>query len=212
MIIIAGSWPPPGRVLLIRFRKGGVPVGSQYQTVPGQLAPPAAAKKFLDDITVKEIVEDCEVNRQTFYYHFQDIYDLLHWFLEHETEEAIQGCASWQEALMAAFHYIQDNHAIIYHIYRSGGREHLDCQLFTLSRALVVHLLEDASDGLQLSPKDQEFLTDFYMYALAGMMLGWMADDMKEEPSQLAARISFLLEGEFQRVAERFSSFQLNTQ
>lgn len=169
-------------------------------------------KKFLDDITVKEIVEDCEVNRQTFYYHFQDIYDLLHWFLEHETEEAIQGCASWQEALMAAFHYIQDNHAIIYHIYRSGGREHLDCQLFTLSRALVVHLLEDASDGLQLSPKDQEFLTDFYMYALAGMMLSWMADDMKEEPSQLAARISFLLEGEFQRVAERFSSFQLNTQ
>ena len=73
-------------------------------------------------------------------------------------------------------------------------------------------MLEDASDGLQLSPKDQEFLTDFYMYALAGMMLSWMADDMKEEPSQLAARISFLLEGEFQRVAERFSSFQLNTQ
>ena len=73
-------------------------------------------KKFLDDITVKEIVEDCEVNRQTFYYHFQDIYDLLHWFLEHETEEAIQGCASWLVALLAAFHYIHDHHAIIYHI------------------------------------------------------------------------------------------------
>ena len=47
-------------------------------------------KKFLDDITVKEIVEDCAVNRQTFYYHFQDIYDLLHWFLDHETAEALQ--------------------------------------------------------------------------------------------------------------------------
>ena len=30
-------------------------------------------RKFLDDITVKEIVADCTVNRQTFYYHFQDI-------------------------------------------------------------------------------------------------------------------------------------------
>ena len=38
-------------------------------------------KKFLDDITVKELVEACEINRQTFYYHFQDIYDLLHWLL-----------------------------------------------------------------------------------------------------------------------------------
>ena len=36
-------------------------------------------KKFLDDITVKELVEACEINRQTFYYHFQDIYDLLRW-------------------------------------------------------------------------------------------------------------------------------------
>ena len=36
-------------------------------------------KKFLDDITVKELVEECEVNRQTFYYHFQDIYlSLIH--------------------------------------------------------------------------------------------------------------------------------------
>lgn len=48
-------------------------------------------KKFLDDITVKELVEECEVNRQTFYYHFQDIYDLLRWFLEHETSEALRG-------------------------------------------------------------------------------------------------------------------------
>lgn len=164
-------------------------------------------KKFLDDITVKEIVEACEVNRQTFYYHFQDIYDLLHWFLEHETTEALQDATSWQSALMDVFQYIQSNHALIYHIYRSSGREHLDCQLFTMSRALTSWLLEKASDGVELSERDQEFLVDFYMYALAGTMLAWMADDMKEEPAELAARITFLLEEEFQRVAQRFSSF-----
>lgn len=167
-------------------------------------------KKFLDDITVKEIVEDCEVNRQTFYYHFRDIYDLLHWFLEHETAEALQDAANWQEALMAAFHYIQNNHALIYHIYRSGGREHLDCQLFTMSRKLSAKLLEMAAGQTVLSERDKDFLIDFYMYALAGTMLGWMADDMKEEPAELAARISFLLEGEFQRVVQRFSSFSQN--
>ena len=33
----------------------------------------------------------------------------------------------------------------------------------------------------------------------------WLADDMKEDPGQLAARITFLLEEEFHRVAHRFS-------
>ena len=36
-------------------------------------------EKPLDKITVTDLVEDCEVNRQTFYYHFQDIYDLIEW-------------------------------------------------------------------------------------------------------------------------------------
>ena len=34
-------------------------------------------KKTLDKITVKELVTACGVNRQTFYYNFQDIYELL---------------------------------------------------------------------------------------------------------------------------------------
>lgn len=34
-------------------------------------------KKTLDKITVKELVATCGVNRQTFYYNFQDIYELL---------------------------------------------------------------------------------------------------------------------------------------
>ena len=38
-----------------------------------------AAKKPLDKITVIDITEDCGVNRQTFYYHFQDIFDLVEW-------------------------------------------------------------------------------------------------------------------------------------
>lgn len=44
----------------------------------------AALKKMMevkpiDKITVKDLVEICGVNRQTFYYHFDDVYDLLEW-------------------------------------------------------------------------------------------------------------------------------------
>ena len=41
------------------------------------------AKKAIADITVREIVELCEIRRQTFYYHFADIYALMDLSLIH---------------------------------------------------------------------------------------------------------------------------------
>lgn len=47
-------------------------------------------KASLDQITVKDLVAECGVNRQTFYYHFQDIYDLLGWIFKSEALESIK--------------------------------------------------------------------------------------------------------------------------
>ncbi|EPZ58986.1 bacterial regulatory s, tetR family protein [[Clostridium] sordellii ATCC 9714] len=45
------------------------------------------AQKTLEKIKVIDITEDCGVNRQTFYYHFKDIYDLLDWVYTDEAQE-----------------------------------------------------------------------------------------------------------------------------
>ncbi len=58
------------------------------------------AQKPLDKITIVDIVTDCEVNRQTFYYHFQDIYDLMDWIFVSEATQVIQGKKTyntWQQ-------------------------------------------------------------------------------------------------------------------
>ena len=36
-------------------------------------------KKPLAKITIRDITDDCGISRMTFYYHFQDIYDLIEW-------------------------------------------------------------------------------------------------------------------------------------
>ena len=48
------------------------------------------AVKPIDKITVKDLVEICGVNRQTFYYHFDDGYDLLEWVFEADAENAVE--------------------------------------------------------------------------------------------------------------------------
>ena len=47
------------------------------------------AKRPLEKIRVIDITEDCGVNRQTFYYHFKDIYDLLEWVYTNEATKAL---------------------------------------------------------------------------------------------------------------------------
>ena len=39
------------------------------------------AKKSFEKITISDITDQCGLNRQTFYYHFQDKYELLNWIL-----------------------------------------------------------------------------------------------------------------------------------
>ena len=60
------------------------------------------AQKPLSKITIADITEDCGMNRMTFYYHFQDIYDLIDWICQEEGERAFQGRKgynTWQEGV-----------------------------------------------------------------------------------------------------------------
>ena len=49
----------------------------------------AMKTKKLSKITVSELICACNINRKTFYYHFQAIYDLLKWMLEQEAIAAV---------------------------------------------------------------------------------------------------------------------------
>ena len=40
--------------------------------------------KALDKITIRELADDCGLKRQAFYYHFEDIYDLVRWMFQQE--------------------------------------------------------------------------------------------------------------------------------
>ena len=47
-------------------------------------------EKPFNKITVNDIANKCDINRQTFYYHFKDIYDLLEWIFANEVVEKIE--------------------------------------------------------------------------------------------------------------------------
>ena len=84
------------------------------------------ACKSFSKITVSEIIRDCGVNRKTFYYHFEDIYALLHWMLEQETIEILKHfnlLDDYRDAVSFVMDYIESNKHIINCALDSVGRD-----------------------------------------------------------------------------------------
>ena len=48
------------------------------------------AQKPIDKITIRDITDLCDMRRQNFYYHFQDIYDLMHWMFQQEAVSLLE--------------------------------------------------------------------------------------------------------------------------
>ena len=88
----------------------------------------AMKSKSLSKITVSELIEACGVNRKTFYYHFQDIYDLLKWTLEQEAIEVVKKfdlLVNLDDAISFVIDYVEDNRHILSCAYDSMGRDEL---------------------------------------------------------------------------------------
>ena len=69
-------------------------------------------EKSFDKVTVTELVQRMHVNRQTFYYHFNDLYDLLEKIYISDGEQMIgdnRTDDSWEKGMLAIFQYILAN-------------------------------------------------------------------------------------------------------
>ena len=80
----------------------------------------------IDHITVKDLAEKCGINRQTFYYHFADIYDLMEWTLDNELKKFLERYdktdADWKEQLQQLFVFFRFRGQQVLHAYDSQNR------------------------------------------------------------------------------------------
>jgi probable dihydroxyacetone kinase regulator len=165
------------------------------------------AEKPLDKINVVDITDDCEVNRQTFYYHFKDIYDLVEWIYTSEATKALDGNKTydtWQQGFLHIFEYVLENKTFVKNTYHSLSREHLETYLFNETYDLLIGVIEEKAEGMALREDDKAFIAHFYKYAFVGLMLEWVRTGMKENPSAMIDRLSILIGGNITGALERF--------
>ena len=161
----------------------------------------------LDKITVKDIVSDCGISRNTFYYHYQDIYDLLQATFSMVLEDALsENITTWRESLVNVTKFALENRRAVYHVYNSANRDQLERYLNRVTGQRMEKLIRYLTRDIRVNDEDVRYLALFYKHAIVGTLMEWLGNDMKADVEHVMARMTVLLEGNLRLSLERIGT------
>lgn len=169
----------------------------------------------LDKIKVKDITNDCGVNRNTFYYHFKDIYNLMEEIFNLEVQKVVMDnikYGTWQEGFLQSTKFAQENKKAIYHIYNSVSREQLEWYLYEVTDNIMFGFVEQQAEGMNVSKDDMHFIADFYKYALVGLALEWIHKGMKDDAKLIIQKMGQLFDGNIKHALNNCNRRKIETE
>ncbi len=163
----------------------------------------------LDKITVKEIVEACGISRNTFYYHFGDIYAVLEALFSRDVQRICdEGKAddSWADGLERAVTFFSDNRRAVYHVYNSINHGQLEQYLYRATDPLITEYVQKAAEGLPVGAEDLKFIGHAYQAMFVGLLLEWLQQGMRGDPADVLRRAERLFFGGLRSTLENHLS------
>ena len=160
----------------------------------------------LNQITVKDIVEVCGINRNSFYYNFQDIPSLIEEIVteeadriiaEHPTIDSIETC------LTAVLDFARQNRRAILHIYNSVNRSMIEQYLWKVCKYAVNTYGNVVFAEKPIKESDRVLILRFYECECFGMVIAWMNDGMKDDYDESIHRLCELKKGMLEEMVER---------
>jgi probable dihydroxyacetone kinase regulator len=165
-------------------------------------------EKPLNKISIRELVEDCGVNRQTFYYHFQDIYGLLEWILEKEVLSIIDDndkFLTWQEAGLYLLKYMEDNSTILLCALNSLGRSAIKTFLYSDVKNVATKYITHIASDLDVLEEDFNHVVHYFTVCFGSLLEDWLSRGSKGSPEELIDILDTIVSGTARTALERFA-------
>ncbi len=155
-------------------------------------------QKPFDRITVKDIVETCNINRNTFYYYYSDIYDLLEEIFTKELKDLVghhEDGISWTAAFIKVAQVAYSNKKIINNICASRSYDYLENYMVKACKHIMIDVVQQQAKDMDVPDKDIDFIASFYEYAFVGILSEWFRTGMREDPLVLASQLWLVVDG-----------------
>ncbi|OQA07199.1 MAG: DNA-binding transcriptional repressor AcrR [Firmicutes bacterium ADurb.Bin373] len=163
-------------------------------------------KKDISQISIKEICEDADVNRSTFYAHYNDQYDLIAKIqnelfadIEMHLSAYIQSdmpVIPAVDMVVQIFECIRENARLCKLLLSEGGDLNFQKRVFML---VYEKIISDLTKSGVVSKEDAEYIYAFTLTGCIGVIQKWLDDDMNKSPRFMAETIigltTLVLEG-----------------
>ncbi len=149
-------------------------------------------RKPLAKITVKELCEQADVNRCTFYRYYRDPYDLLHQIEDEIIEEINSTLAAFYfqydtgeafQAVEKIFQYIADNSDFCRLLLSEAGDVAFQKRVMVLFQQ---RYLEEWKARRNTDPETGEYLYLFVVNGSVGIVQNWLKTGMRKTPREMA--------------------------
>ncbi len=157
-------------------------------------------------ITVKDIVEDCGINRNSFYYHYQDLPSMIEEIVLEEANEIIRQhptVDSLEEGLDAAISFALENRRAALHLYHSSSRDIYEQYLWRVCEHVVAAYINTAFSEYPIAGRDKEIIIRYYKWICFGAVVDWLNNGMKDDVQAIFRRMSRLKKGMTEEMIRR---------
>ncbi len=172
-------------------------------------------KKSLHNITVTEIAKQCKIERKTFYYHYENLPQLVKEIFDEELEDVIEEfneTLSWEESFISATKFILENKKVVKHMYESDYKVELEKYIFSISGEIMRKYVRRVAKDTKAQEIDIKLIAFFYQCALSSSLIQWVATDMKTDPKLVTRRLGELMDGNILEALKRSENLEKLTQ
>ena len=143
-----------------------------------------AKQRGIDKITVKALIDECHISRQTFYYHFQDLMEVIEWSMEQIGREVLERslqAETPEETIKIFLSAALENRTLILKLMDSQKREQIEKLFVHAARTYLKEIVKSRRSELSMKYSDMEVALDFWAFGISACYTSANFDSITSE-------------------------------
>ena len=148
----------------------------------------------LEKISVNDIVDHAGVGRNTFYYHFEDKYDLVNWYFQSGITRFLverSAYSSWDSLLAALEAYFLENKVFYCNALAYNGQNSLQQYMFEYLCSIFAQNARELNPDIESA--EAQKIGQFFAGAMMGVLIPWVSGGMKNNTLAAVSDLSIPL-------------------
>ena len=145
----------------------------------------------LEEISVAALARRCKVHRQTFYYHFNDIYDFLALVFLNEKIPGIDETRNSVEMVTAIYNYYEKNQAFIEGTLNSAGKDLFQEFVYNICYKSFMKFINNLSESKRIALNEKKNIVRFRAFAYSNSIVYYLSTHKSKSLDSMLMCFSF---------------------